>query len=352
MLCSRFLKKPSPSARRAALRFGRGDASARFEVAAARLRPHAADRAAPPAGDDGGVRRRAGADRRSCSSSCRRASFPIRTPTRSPSSPRRRRARRSTSWSSTRTGSPTSSAAIRTSRALVSTIGGSAAATLGGPNLGQIVVHLKPRSERKELVDEIIERLRPQLAKVPGMRGLHAESADGPDRRPGEQEPVSVLDAVARHGRALRDGADSCERRSRTCPALEDLTSDLAGHQPAGRRGHRSRQGGRARRHRQPDRERVLRRVRSALGVDDLRAGQRVQGAARAGAAIPGGSRRALSLLYFKSGTGPTDRWSRSTRWRTCDADDRAADRQPLRPADRRRRSRSAWRRARRSGDV
>ena len=34
---------------------------------------------------------------------------------------------------------------------LVSTIGGSAAATLGGPNLGQIVVHLKPRSERKEL---------------------------------------------------------------------------------------------------------------------------------------------------------------------------------------------------------
>jgi len=47
--------------------------------------------------------------------------------------------------------------------ALVSTVGGSAAQTLGGPNLGQIVVHLKPRADRKELANQIIERLRPQL---------------------------------------------------------------------------------------------------------------------------------------------------------------------------------------------
>src|SRR4030081_784394 len=52
---------------------------------------------------------------------------------------------------------------------LVSTIGGSAAATLGGPNLGQIVVHLQPRGDRKELATEIIQKLRPQLAKVPGV---------------------------------------------------------------------------------------------------------------------------------------------------------------------------------------
>src|SRR5206468_2666272 len=49
--------------------------------------------------------------------------------------------------------------------ALVSTVGGSASATLGGPNLGQLVVHLKPRSDRRELANEIIERLRPQLAE-------------------------------------------------------------------------------------------------------------------------------------------------------------------------------------------
>src|SRR4029077_3043939 len=53
--------------------------------------------------------------------------------------------------------------------ALVSTIGGSASTPLGGPNLAQIVVHLKPRSERKELANQIIEKLRPQLATVVGM---------------------------------------------------------------------------------------------------------------------------------------------------------------------------------------
>ena len=68
-------------------------------------------------------------------------------------------------------------------------------------------------------------------------------------------------------------------------------------HEPAGQRRDRSRQGGGARRHREPDRKRVLRRVRPALGLDDLRAGQRIQGAARARAAVPGGSRRAVAAL-------------------------------------------------------
>src|SRR5204863_4332734 len=54
--------------------------------------------------------------------------------------------------------------------ALVSTIGGSAANTLGGPNLGQIVVHLKPRADRKELATDIIEKLRPELSGVTGMQ--------------------------------------------------------------------------------------------------------------------------------------------------------------------------------------
>src|SRR5439155_10164976 len=39
---------------------------------------------------------------------------------------------------------------------LVSTIGGQASNTLGGPNLGQIVVHLKPRGDRPELASDII----------------------------------------------------------------------------------------------------------------------------------------------------------------------------------------------------
>ncbi len=54
--------------------------------------------------------------------------------------------------------------------ALSSTLGGTQSATLGGPNFGEIVVHLKPRSERKKLVNAIIDDLRPQLADFPGMR--------------------------------------------------------------------------------------------------------------------------------------------------------------------------------------
>ena len=80
---------------------------------------------------------------------------------------------------------------------LVSTIGGSAAATLGGPNLGQIVVHLKPRGDRKELATDIIARLRPEIAKVVG---VEVYMQNPPTVRIGGQvskEPVSVFDAVA-----------------------------------------------------------------------------------------------------------------------------------------------------------
>ncbi len=53
--------------------------------------------------------------------------------------------------------------------ALVSTVGGTEAQTLGGPNLGQLVVHLKPRNQRHELANAIIEDLRPALSKIPGI---------------------------------------------------------------------------------------------------------------------------------------------------------------------------------------
>src|SRR5204863_180404 len=52
---------------------------------------------------------------------------------------------------------------------LVSTIGGSASMTLGGPNLGQIVVTLKPRNERTQSVEQIIEKLRREVDQVVGM---------------------------------------------------------------------------------------------------------------------------------------------------------------------------------------
>lgn len=54
--------------------------------------------------------------------------------------------------------------------ALVSSIGGTTSATLGGSNFGQLIVHLKPRRERKQNVDQIIEDLRKRLAEIPGLR--------------------------------------------------------------------------------------------------------------------------------------------------------------------------------------
>ncbi len=53
---------------------------------------------------------------------------------------------------------------------LTATVGGPNASVLGGPNIGQVVAHLKPRTERKILVGEIMDRLRPQLAGIPGIR--------------------------------------------------------------------------------------------------------------------------------------------------------------------------------------
>jgi HAE1 family hydrophobic/amphiphilic exporter-1 len=110
--------------------------------------------------------------------------------------------------------------------ALVSTIGGSAANTLGGPNLGQIVVHLKPRSQRKELANAIIEKLRPQLASVVGM---HSFVQNPPTIRIGGQISKSLYqfsmqspdrDALYAASRTLLKALGDVE-------GLSDLTSDL-----------------------------------------------------------------------------------------------------------------------------
>jgi HAE1 family hydrophobic/amphiphilic exporter-1 len=111
-------------------------------------------------------------------------------------------------------------------QALVSTIGGSAAATLGGPNLGQIVVHLKPRADRDELADAIIERLRPQLAGIPGME-VYLQNP--PTIRIGGQVSKSLYQFSMQS--PDRDQLYATARRLlkalRGVPGLEDVTSDL-----------------------------------------------------------------------------------------------------------------------------
>src|ERR1700676_4364193 len=110
--------------------------------------------------------------------------------------------------------------------ALMSTVGGTSASTLGGPNYGELVVHLKPRSERKLLVNDIIADLRPQLSNFPGMevymqnpptiriggqvsKSLYQFSMQSPDRPELYAAVRSLLKALSHE------------------PGLEDLTSDL-----------------------------------------------------------------------------------------------------------------------------
>jgi HAE1 family hydrophobic/amphiphilic exporter-1 len=109
---------------------------------------------------------------------------------------------------------------------LVSTIGGSAAATLGGPNLGQIVVHLKPRGERKELANDIIQKLRPQLA---GITGMDVYLQNPPTVRIGGQVSKSLYQYSMQSPdrEELYAAARNLKKALSEVPGLEDLTSDL-----------------------------------------------------------------------------------------------------------------------------
>src|SRR4051812_21062736 len=109
---------------------------------------------------------------------------------------------------------------------LVSTIGGSAAATLGGPNLGQIVVHLKPRGDRAELATDIIAKLRPALATIPGM---DVYMQNPPTVRIGGQGSKSLFQNLMQSPdrQSLYDASRALQKALAELPGIEDLTSDL-----------------------------------------------------------------------------------------------------------------------------
>ena len=109
---------------------------------------------------------------------------------------------------------------------LVSTIGGSAAATLGGPNLGQIVVHLKPRGDRKELATDIIARLRPEIAKVVG---VEVYMQNPPTVRIGGQVSKSLYQYSMQspNREELYETSRNLKKALADVQGLEDLTSDL-----------------------------------------------------------------------------------------------------------------------------
>ena len=110
--------------------------------------------------------------------------------------------------------------------ALVSTIGGAVANTLGAPNLGQIVVTLKPRHERIASVDDVIEQLRPPLA---GIAGMEVFMQNPPTIRIGGQVSKSPYQYSLQSADAqqLYRTTDTLLKRLAEVPGIQDLTSDL-----------------------------------------------------------------------------------------------------------------------------
>src|SRR5947208_9116161 len=110
--------------------------------------------------------------------------------------------------------------------AFMSTVGGNQASTLGGPNFGQLLIRLKPRAERKQLVGEIIDDLRPKLSGFPGMR-LYLQNP--PTIRIGGQVTKSLyqFSLQSPDKKELYEAADLLQAEVEKLPGLEDVTSDV-----------------------------------------------------------------------------------------------------------------------------
>jgi HAE1 family hydrophobic/amphiphilic exporter-1 len=108
----------------------------------------------------------------------------------------------------------------------MSTIGGTQASTLGGPNFGQIVVHLKPRSERTQLVNAIIDEMRPKLSGFPGMR-VYLQNP--PTIRIGGQVTKSLyqLSLQSPDKQELYQGSQKLQKEIEQLEGVQDVTSDL-----------------------------------------------------------------------------------------------------------------------------
>jgi len=86
--------------------------------------------------------------------------------------------------------------------------------------------HLKPRSERNLSVEQVIEELRPKLARVPGIRVF---MQNPPVIRIGGQLTKSLYQFTLQSPDTdeLYHYAPILEEKLRSVPELQDVTSDL-----------------------------------------------------------------------------------------------------------------------------
>ncbi len=110
---------------------------------------------------------------------------------------------------------------------LVASVGGATSSTLGGPNFGQLIVHLKARSARKLLANDIIEELRPKLAAIPGIR-VYLQNP--PTIQIGGQVTKSPyqFSMQSPDKEDLYEASRQLEKRVSEIEGLQDVTSNLA----------------------------------------------------------------------------------------------------------------------------
>ena len=172
---------------------------------------------------------------------------------------------------------------------------------VGGQGGGRLNVDLKPRDQRTKTADEIIEELRPKLARIPGVRVV---LSNPPAIR------IGGMQSRAQYQFSLQDPdteelyrvAPGFEAALRNVPGLLDVTSDLQIRNPELAV--------------DLDREQIAAlgltvdqvrvgavvRLQLAAGLADLRAERRVPGDHAGGAGVPAGSRRAVDALRAGAG--------------------------------------------------
>jgi HAE1 family hydrophobic/amphiphilic exporter-1 len=111
--------------------------------------------------------------------------------------------------------------------ALMASVGGATAQNLGGPNYGELVIHLKPRNERQKGVDEIMADLRPKLAAYPGMK-VYLQNP--PTIRIGGKITKSLYQfSMQSPDKAeLYAAAATMEQEVSKLPGVRDVTTDVA----------------------------------------------------------------------------------------------------------------------------
>src|ERR1035438_7945301 len=109
----------------------------------------------------------------------------------------------------------------------MASVGGTTASDLGGPNYGELVIHLKPRSQRKMGVNDIIRELRPRLAAFAGVKSY---LLNPPTIQIGGQVTKSLYQFSLQtpDKQLLYAETDKLAKAVEGLPGVDDVTSDVA----------------------------------------------------------------------------------------------------------------------------